>query len=98
MANASDGLDSLTDLPSVASFLHYTLIVSSKGPAILSLLENAHKLIPYMLMRQTLKVGNAATMVGGMVKIVLAKASVGAVTNWLGLSVGSDEGMNLMQT
>jgi Domain of unknown function in PX-proteins (DUF3818) len=78
--------------------MHYTLIVSSKGPALLSLLENAHKLVPYIIMRQTLKVGNAATMISGMVKLVLAKASVGAVTNWLGLSSGSDEGMNLMQT
>ena len=37
-------------------------------------------------------------MINGMVKIVLAKASVGAMTNWLGMSQGADEGMNLMQT
>ena len=78
--------------------MHYTLIVSPKGPSLLSLLESAHKLVPYMLIRQTLKVSNAATMINGMVKIVLAKASVATVTNWLGLSVGADEGMNLMQT
>lgn len=78
--------------------MHYTLIASSKGPSLLALLENAHKLVPYMLIRQTLRVGNAATMINGMVRIVLAKASVGTVTNWIGLSEGADEGMNLMQT
>ena len=78
--------------------MHYTLIVSSKGPSLLGLMEAAHKLIPYSIIRQTLRVGNAATMISGMVKIVLAKASVGAMTNWLGISRGLDEGMNLMQT
>ena len=78
--------------------MHYTLIVSPKGPALLALLENAHKLVPYLVIRQTLRIGNAATMINGMVRIVLAKASVGAVTNWLGMSQGADEGMNLMQT
>jgi hypothetical protein len=72
--------------------------VSPKGPALLSLLESAHKLVPYTLVRQTLRVSNAASMISGMVKIVLAKASMGAVTNWLGISHGADEGMNLVQT
>lgn len=83
---------------SLASIMHYILVVSPKGPSLLSLLESAHKLVPYMLVRQTLRVGNAATMINAMVKIVLAKASVATVTNWLGVSSGADEGMNLMQT
>ena len=37
-------------------------------------------------------------MISAMVRVVLAKASVGTVTNWLGLSHGADEGMNLLQT
>ena len=78
--------------------MHYTLIVSPKGPSLLSLLESAHRLVPYMLIRQTLRVGNAMTMINGMVKVVLAKASIGTITNWLGVSIGADEGMNLMQT
>ena len=78
--------------------MHYTLIVSPKGPSLLALLESAHRLVPYMLIRQTLRVGNAMTMINGMVKVVLAKASIGTVTNWLGVSIGADEGMNLMQT
>ena len=77
--------------------MHYTLIVSSKGLALLSLLENAHSQIPYMVMRQTLRVGNAATMISGMVRIVLAKTGLGAFTNYFGLSSGPDQGMNLMQ-
>ena len=78
--------------------MHYTLIVSGKGSALLSLLESAHKLVPYAIIRQTLRIGNAATMISAMVRVVLAKASVGAMTNWLGMSQGADEGMNLMQT
>ena len=49
-------------------------------------------------MRQTLRVGNVATMISGMVKLLLAKMSVGSLTNWIGWSVGADEGMNLLQT
>lgn len=61
------------------------------------LLDGVHKLIPYTLIRSTLKIGNAASMINAMVRVVLAKASVGAVTNWLGMSHGADEGMNLLQ-
>lgn len=50
-----------------------------------------------MVMRQTLKVGNVATMLSGIMRVVLAKASVATVTNWIGLSSGADEGMNLLQ-
>ena len=72
-------------------------MVSPKGPSILGLLESVHKLIPYALVRSTLRIGNAASMISAMVRVVLAKASVGAMTNWLGVSAGADEGMNLLQ-
>ena len=36
-------------------------------------------------------------MLSGMVRLVLAKVSMGTVTNFLGLSSGADEGMNLLQ-
>ncbi|KAG9645736.1 hypothetical protein KCU64_g10806, partial [Aureobasidium melanogenum] len=81
----------------LASFMHYTLVVSPEGPSLLRMVENVHKLAPYTLMRQTLKVGNVATMINGMVKLMLAKVSVGTLTNWMGISSGADEGMNLMQ-
>jgi hypothetical protein len=60
--------------------------------------ENIHRLVPYTIMRQTLRVGNVATMISGMMKLILAKMSVGALSNWIGWSTGADEGMNLLQT
>ena len=63
----------------------------------LRMISNVHNLLPYMVMRQTLKVGNVATMISGMVRVILAKVSVATVTNWIGLSSGADEGMNLLQ-
>lgn len=61
------------------------------------MVENVHKLLPYGIIRQTLRIGNVATMISGMMKIILAKMSLGSVTNWLGVSSGADEGMNLLQ-
>ncbi|QIW96312.1 hypothetical protein AMS68_001830 [Peltaster fructicola] len=81
----------------VASIMHYALILSPEGPSILRLIESVHKLIPYTLIRQSLKIGNVATMLSGVMRIILAKVSMGSVTNWIGLSSGADEGMNLMQ-
>lgn len=82
---------------SLASIMHYALVLSPEGPTILRLIESVHKLLPYIVIRQTLKVGNVATMLSGIMRIVLAKASVASVTNWIGLSSGADEGMNLLQ-
>ncbi|KAL9534917.1 hypothetical protein SMMN14_00013 [Sphaerulina musiva] len=81
----------------IASIMHYTLVLSPEGPTMLRMLSSVHNLIPYTIIRQTLKVGNVATMLSGVMRIVLAKASVATVTNWIGLSSGADEGMNLMQ-
>lgn len=81
----------------LASFIHYTLILSPEGPSLVRMVENVHKLIPYGLIRQTLRVGNVATMINGMMKLMLAKVSVGTITNWIGFSSGADEGMNLLQ-
>jgi len=77
--------------------MHYTLILSPKGQYLLKLIDNANKLVPYKLLKQTLKIGNVASMISGMVKIALAKVSVASVTNWMGLTQNPDEGMNLMQ-
>ncbi|KAF1979230.1 hypothetical protein BU23DRAFT_563447 [Bimuria novae-zelandiae CBS 107.79] len=84
-------------LLNLASFLHHVFIMSPDGQYLLRLLENIHRLIPYMMVRQTLRVGNAATMINGMVRLVLAKLSVTGVTNWLGLTNNPNDGMNLMQ-
>jgi len=49
------------------------------------------------MIRQTLRIGNAATMVNGMTKLLLAKMGVGAVSNWFGLTKNADDGMNMLQ-
>lgn len=36
-------------------------------------------------------------MLNAMMRLMLAKLSVGSVTNFFGLSSGADEGMNLLQ-
>ncbi|KAK8221404.1 PX-associated-domain-containing protein [Phyllosticta capitalensis] len=84
-------------LVNLASLVHHILIVNPEGQTLMRMLDNIHRLIPYAIMRQTLKIGNVATMINGMLKIILAKVSIGSITNWAGLSKGADEGMNLMQ-
>lgn len=82
---------------SLASFMHYTLILSPKGQYLLKLVDNANKLIPYMALRQTLKIGNIATMISALMKLILAKMSVASITNWIGLTATEEDGMNLLQ-
>ena len=62
----------------------------------LPLLIRVHNMAPYFLIRQTLKVGNAASMLSGMVKLILAKINISTVTTWFGAQP-SDSGMNLLQ-
>ncbi|KAL1795461.1 hypothetical protein ACET3X_005685 [Alternaria dauci] len=84
-------------LLNAASFLHHVFVMSPDGQYLVRLLENLHRLIPYTVIRQTLRVGNAATMINGMVRLVLAKLSVTAMTNWIGLTNNTNDGMNLLQ-
>lgn len=77
--------------------MHFILVISPKGQSLLSLVENANRLVPYGVIRQTLKIGNVATMINGMMRVVLAKVSMASVTNWMGFTSQADEGMNLMQ-
>ena len=80
----------------LGSFLHYIVVVSPRGQSIVPLLTKAHSLAPYFMIRQTLKVGNAASMLNAMVKLILAKMNMSTVTSWFG-GQPSDSGMNLMQ-
>ena len=73
------------------------MILSPDGPYLARVMENVHKLVPYSMIRQTLRVGNAATMMNGMVKLLLTKLSVNSITSWIGLTNYSDAGMNLLQ-
>lgn len=77
--------------------MHFTLVLSPKGQYLLKLVDHANKLVPWMMIRQTLKIGNVASMINAMMKVVLAKMSVASVTNWIGLTAHEDDGMNLMQ-
>ncbi|KAG8412051.1 hypothetical protein J3459_016043 [Metarhizium acridum] len=70
----------------IATLVHQIFILSPEGQYLLKLLENVHSLIPYALLKSTLRIGNAATMLSGMMRILLAKLSVTSVTNWVGLT------------
>lgn len=87
----------MTQEPSLATFAHHVFITAPEGQYLLRLMENAHGLIPYKMLKQTLRVGNAATMISGMMRLLLAKLSVASLTNWVGLTNNSDDGMNLLQ-
>lgn len=54
-------------------------------------------MVPYSAIKQTLRIGNAASMISGITKLLLAKMSIGGLTNWLGLTQNADDGMNLLQ-
>ncbi|KAI1781351.1 PX-associated-domain-containing protein [Hypoxylon cercidicola] len=81
----------------IATFLHHLFVHSAEGPYLLKLLSNVHSLVPYTVVGQTLRVGNAGTMINAMVRLFLAKVSVGAISNWLGFTQNASDGMNLFQ-
>ncbi|KAF1985319.1 hypothetical protein K402DRAFT_379699 [Aulographum hederae CBS 113979] len=85
-------------LVNLAAFLHYIMILSPDGQYLNKILENVHKLIPYQMVRQSLRVGNAATMINGIMKLVLSKMTINTLTSFIGLTKSSDAGMNLMQS
>ena len=77
--------------------MHYALVLTPKGQYLLTLIDHANKLVPYSIIKQTLRIGNVASMINAMTRVVLAKMSVASVTNWMGWTQTADEGMNLMQ-
>ncbi|KAI1306402.1 hypothetical protein F5Y03DRAFT_141309 [Xylaria venustula] len=81
----------------IATFLHQAFILSAEGPYLLKLIENVHRLVPYSMIGQTLRVGNAASMISAMSRLFLSKVSMGAISNWIGLTSNAADGMNLMQ-
>lgn len=91
------GTNPMLSVSSLATFMHQVFILSSEGQYLLKLVENVHQLVPYSMIKQTLRIGNAATMINGMVKLLLAKVSVGAFSNWVGLTQNADDGVNLLQ-
>lgn len=81
-----------------ASFLHYVLFISPEGGTMFTMMKRANALVPYLAIRQTLKIGNAASMINGMVRIVLTKMTMNSVTTFLGITSASDAGWNLLQS
>ncbi|CAK7566509.1 MAG: hypothetical protein SEPTF4163_004456 [Sporothrix epigloea] len=81
----------------VAEFLHSVFVLSPNGRYLTKLVESVQQLIPYTVVRQTLRVSNAASMINAMMKLLLAKLSVGGLTNWIGLTTAADDGMCLLQ-
>ncbi|KAK4155634.1 PX-associated-domain-containing protein, partial [Chaetomidium leptoderma] len=81
----------------LATLMHHVFVLSPEGPYLLKLLENVHRLLPYSMIKQTLRIGNAATMLSGMMRLLLTKMGVGAISNWVGLTQNADDGMNLLQ-
>jgi hypothetical protein len=84
-------------LINVASVLHYVFIEAPDAVYAQKLLNNILKLVPWTVLRQSLRIGNAASMINAVTRLFLTKLSVTSITNWLGLSNNPDDGMNLLQ-
>ncbi|KAK1782394.1 PX-associated-domain-containing protein [Copromyces sp. CBS 386.78] len=81
----------------LATFMHHVFVLSPEGSYLLQMVASIHKLVPYSAVKQTLRIGNAASMISGLTKLLLAKMSIGGLTNWIGLTQNADDGMNLLQ-
>ncbi|KAK3682292.1 PX-associated-domain-containing protein [Podospora appendiculata] len=81
----------------IAAFMYHVFVLSTEGPYLLKLVDNVHKLVPYTMLKQTLRIGNAGSMLNSVMKLLLAKMGVGAISNWVGLTTNADDGMNLLQ-
>ncbi|RWA14069.1 hypothetical protein EKO27_g1033 [Xylaria grammica] len=79
----------------IATFLHQVFVLSAEGPYLLKLVDNVHRLVPYTVIGQTLRVGNAASMINAMSRLFLSKVSMAAISNWIGLTSNAADGMNL---
>ncbi|CUA70663.1 delta24(24(1))-sterol reductase [Rhizoctonia solani] len=75
-----------------ASFLHYLLVVNPAGPTLVTLIKRVHGLLPYGILRQTLRVSNAATLLSAVLRIFLQHAP--SVRGWF----NGKRGQNLLQT
>ena len=77
---------------SCASFLHYLFAVNPAGPTLVSLIKRVHGMLPYGIIRQTLRMSNAATLLSAVLRIFLQHAP-----SMRGLFSGK-RGQNLLQT
>lgn len=86
----------LTSTPRLATCLHHILILSPNGQYLVKLIDGVHSLTPYAMIKQTLKVANAATMIHAMMQIFLAKINPTSLLNRA--SKHPSEAGNLLQT
>lgn len=82
----------------LASFLHYIFVITPEGQTMLTMLKQVTALIPWLAIRQTLRIGNVATMINGMMKIILTKMTLNSVTSFFKITNPTDDGWNLLQT
>ncbi|EJT72520.1 hypothetical protein GGTG_09385 [Gaeumannomyces tritici R3-111a-1] len=81
----------------LAAVMHQIFVVSPEGQYLVKMIENLHKLLPYSMIRQTLRLANAATMINGLVTLLLGKFSIGSISNWIGATTDADDGLTLLQ-
>ncbi|KJZ72240.1 hypothetical protein HIM_08382 [Hirsutella minnesotensis 3608] len=84
----------------LAGLIHQILVRYSDGPFLVKMLDNVQTMIPWKLVKQTLRVSNAGNMINSMLKIVLTKLSVSNLlkSDKDKVGDGSDEkGQNLVQ-
>lgn len=53
--------------------LHYTYVLQPEGKQLLKMMDTMDTLMPYTIIKQTLRMGNTQTILNGMIKIALAK-------------------------
>jgi hypothetical protein len=77
--------------------LHNTFVEGPDAGYLQNLISNILKLIPWTLLRQSLRIGNAASMINAVTRLFLTKISLTSFTNWVGLTANEDDGLNLLQ-
>lgn len=82
---------------SLASVLHYVFVKAPDASYAQNLVSSILRLLPWGVLRQSLRIGNAASMINAVTRLFLTKLSLTSFTNWVGLSNNPDDGMNLLQ-
>jgi hypothetical protein len=84
-------------LVNLASVLHHIFVQGPDAAYLQRLISSILNLIPWMILKQSLRLGNAASMINAVTRLFLTKLSLTSFTNWVGLSNNPDDGMNLLQ-
>jgi hypothetical protein len=62
-------------IPKLATVYHHFIIVLPDGQALLHMMDMIRMLTPYTMIKTTVRVGNVASMLNGMTKIMLTKVN-----------------------